>query len=217
MKNQTGSALLLVVLILLVLSGLGIAMLTLTDSDRETVTQDDLYKDALYVAEIGLRVGETTLFATNPTGASDLLQHTSAGQTPAVSPRTPVFPQSQGEYDLAHLGTFLTDGSGTELINRPVTLPPSPAGKTNTRGFFSLYLRNNPADTSVADANPGTIAQVDNDTIVNLVSVGWVVKGSKILSVKILEEEYTWIGLAEALAGQKGQNAGSTGAGQIGG
>lgn len=215
-NTQSGSSLLLVVLILLVLSGFGAAMLTLTDSDRGDVSQEDHLKDALYVAEMGLRVGESTLFATDPTNSSTLMQHVAVAQTAAVSPAIPVFPQEEEDYDLSRLGTYLTNVSGQELANQRVDIPGSPTGRTTTRAFYSLYVRNNPADTSVADGNPGTVAEVDNDTILNLVSVGWVSQGGNILSVKILEEEYSWIGTPEALSSQKGQNEGGTGTAQIG-
>jgi len=214
--RQKGSALLLVVLILLVLSGLGIAMLTLTDSDREGVIQDNHYKDALYVAEMGLRIGEVTLFSQNPATATQLMQHTSISQTAVVTPAVPVFPQSPQEYNLAHLGTYLTAIAGGELANQPAVLPASPSGKATTEGFYSLYVRNNPADTSVSDGNPGTVAQLDTDTVVNLVSVGWVTQAGRVLSVKILEEEYSWIGLAESLSTQEGKNEANYNSGQYG-
>jgi len=213
---ESGSSLLLVVLILLVLSGFGAAVLTLTDSDRTDVSQDDHLKDALYVAEMGLRVGESTLFATNPTNSSTLLQHVSTAQTAAVSPAIPVFPQAVEDYDLSRLGTYLTNASGQELANQRLNIPGSPTGKATTRAFYSLYVRNNPADTSVADGNPATVAEVDNDTILNLVSVGWVTQGGRILSVKILEEEYRWIGTPETLQSQIGGNEAGTGTAQIG-
>ena len=217
-NHQSGSALLLVVLILLVLSGLGIAMLSLTDSSREEVSQDDHLKDAFYVAEMGLRAGETILIANDPSNATSLMQHVSTAQTPALNLGTPSFPQTQSQYDLAHLGTYLTTPTGQELANQSAALPGSPTGKSNARAFYSLCIRNNPNDPSVADqAAAGTDAKVDNDETLNLVSIGWITKGGKILSVKIMEEEYSWLGLGLQLQGQKGLNAGNLNQGQYGG
>ncbi len=214
-QKQQGSALLLVVVILLVLSGLGMAMLALTDSDRENVAWNNHVKDALYVAEIGLRVGEEILFQSSPINASTLMQHVSLAQTPVVTPQIPVFPMSPGQYDLTRLGTYLTDPGGNELANQAVALPPSPTGRSNPNAFFSLYIRNNPIDETVVD--PLQTATTNIDEPVNLVVVAWVAKAGRVLAVKILEEEYTWIGLAEALSSQKLQDSGGTGSGQYGG
>lgn len=216
--RQSGSSLLLVVLILLVLSGFGIAVLTLTDSDRTEVSTNDHLKDAFYVAEMGLRVGESTLLANDPSAATPLMQHISVAQTAAVDPQVPIFPETQTDYTLGNLGTYLVNATGQELANQPFSLPTSTTGKTNTRAFYSLYVRNNPADTSVSDGtSAGTSAKVDNDETVNLVSVGWVSQGGRILSVKVLEEEYAWIGLAAQLIGQKGIDESNTNSVQFGG
>lgn len=215
-QRQQGSALLLVVVVLLVLSGLGIAMLTLTDSDRETVSWNNHVKDALYVAEIGLRVGEEILFQSSPTDATNLMQHVSVAQTPVVTPQVPDFPDHPVEYDLTRLGTYLTDPGGAELANQAVPLPPSPSGRPTADAFYSLYIRNNPNDGYVSDNDITTAATSNLDPPVNLVVVAWVVKAGTILAVKILEEEYTWLGLAEALSSQKLQDSGGTGSGQYG-
>jgi hypothetical protein len=214
-QRQQGSALLLVVVILLVLSGLGMAMLALTDSDRETVSWNDHVKDALYVAEIGLRVGEDVLFQSSPINASTLMQHDSVSQTAVVTPGIPVFPVTPSQYDLTRLGTYLIDPGGNELANQAVTLPPSPTGRPMPEAFYSLYIRNNPNDPAILDT---TVAATTNlDPPVNLVVVAWVAKAGNVLAVKILEEEYTWLGLAEALSSQKLQDSGGTGSGQYGG
>lgn len=215
--RQSGSSLLLVVLILLVLSGFGVAVLTLTDSDRTEVSTDDHLKDAFYVAEMGLRVGESTLLTNDPSEATPLMQHISVAQTAAVDPQVPTFPETQTGYTLGNLGTYLVNATGQELANQAFSLPTSTTGKTNTRAFYSLYVRNNPADTSVSDGTSGTSARVDTDETVNLVSVGWVSQGGRILSVKVLEEEYAWRGLAAQLIGQKGIDESNTNSVQFGG
>ena len=136
--------------------------------------------------------------------------------TAATPQGVPLFPTHAGEYDLVHLGTYLTDG-GVELANRPIALPSLPGGHPTPESFYSLYVRNNPADTSVADANPATDAREDNDFIVNLVSVGWVQVDDRILAVKILEEQYGWFGVAQEPSVQKLKDAGGTSSAQFGG
>lgn len=214
-NRQQGSALLLVVVVLLVLSGLGMAMLALTDNDRETVSWNNHVKDALYVAEMGLRVGEGILTTATSANADALLQHVSVASTNVVSPAVPVFPQSPPEYTTAALGTYLTVGA-TEMANRAVPLPASPTGRPLTNAFYSLYVRNNPTDISVADNNAATNATEDDDLRVNLVSVAWVARGGRVLAVKILEEEFSWQGVIQDPSGQKSKDSGGTGSAQVG-
>lgn len=214
-NRQQGSALLLVVVILLVLSGLGMAMLALTDNDRETVSWNNHVKDALYVAEMGLRVGEGILTTATSGNADTVLQHVSVASTNVVSPAVPVFPQAPAEYTTANLGTYLTVGA-TEMANRAVPLPASPTGRPLTNAFYSLYVRNNPNDVAVSDNNPLTNATEDDDFRVNLIAVAWVARGGRVLAVKILEEEFSWSGVTQDPSGQKSKDSGGTGSGQVG-
>lgn len=87
--------------------------------------------------------------------------------------------QAQAEYNLAHLGTYLT-AAGVELANQAVTLPAPPSGRPTPQAFFSLYVRNNNVDQSVIDGDPLTDARQDDDAIVNLVAVGWVQFGNTV-------------------------------------
>ena len=216
MDSQRGSALLLVVVLLLVLSGIGMAMVALTETDQSTARWNTHTKDALYVAEMGLRVGEGVLGAATSVNADALLQHVPSAATVAAPRAVPAFPIDPGEYDRMHLGTYLTDG-GAEMANRPLALPQPSGGRTAPQGFYSLYVRNNPEDTSVADGNPGTDAREDNDFVVNLVSVGWVQVGGRVLAVKILEEQYGWFGVAQEPSLQKLKDAGGTSSAHFGG
>ena len=215
-SRDRGSALLVVVVVLLVLSGLGMAMVAMTDSDQQTVRWDNHVKDSLYVAEIGLRVGEGVLLAATSASADTLLAHGSLAQTRALKVAVPRFPQHLQEYDLDHLGTYLTQG-GVELANQPAQLAAPPSGRPVPNAFYSLYVRNNPIDVAVADGNPATDARQDNDFTVNLISVGWVQVGDRILATKVLEEEYAWVGVGQEPSVQKLKDAGGTGSGQFGG
>jgi len=214
-NNQQGSALLLVVVILLVLSGLGMAMLALTDTDRETVSWDNHVKDALYVAEMGLRSGEAILTAATAANADGLLQFPSTTETAAVTPHIPVFPQLQNQYTTAFLGTYLND-NGTPMANVKIPLPPSPTGQPLPDAFFSLYVRNNPNDVSVSDGDLTSNANEDDDFRINLISVAWVARGGQILAVKILEEEYAWAGINQDPSSQKGSDTAGTSSGVVG-
>jgi len=214
-NRQQGSALLLVVVILLVLSGLGMAMLALTDSDRNTVSWNNHVKDALYVAEMGLRVGEGILGAATSNNADTVLQHVSVAETGVVTPAVPVFPQIPSQYTTANLGTYLTVGT-VEMANQAVQLPASPSGRPLPDAFYSLYVRNNPHDVSVADNDVTTNANEDDDFRVNLIAVAWVARGGQILAVKILEEEFSWSGVNQDPSGQKSKDAGGTSSAQVG-
>jgi hypothetical protein len=120
----------------------------------------------------------------------------------------PVYLQP-ASWDVDHLGTYARlaydIGGSPELANREVSLAiDTRAGGPPTRAFFSLYVRNNPEDTS------GTITE-DGDAIVRLVSVGWVANvDGRVLAVKIIEEEFDLRAEFVARGTQEGQNMGGT-------
>jgi hypothetical protein len=215
-KNEKGSALLVAVVVMLILSGVGMGIIALTDTDTADTSWNSHAKNAMYVAEIGLRRGEAVLAATAATAIDPLLQNTSTASTPVVTPNIPVFPTDPTQYDLTRLGTYLVSG-GVQLANQQVTLPASPTGRPLPDAFYSLYVRNNPNDVNVADFNAGTAATQDDDFTVNLVSVAWVAKAGNVLAVKILEEEYAWAGIDQDPSSQKLKDAGGTSSAQFGG
>ncbi len=214
--HERGAALMVVIILLLVLSAVGMSVILLMEEERGT-TYDEMYaQDALYAAEIGLRQGERILLVATETAADGLLGHVSVASTDVVTPAVPVFPQAQVEYDVAHLGTYLT-AAGVELANQAVTLPAPPSGRPTPQAFFSLYVRNNNVDQAVIDGDPLTDAREDDDAIVNLVAVGWVQFGNTVRAVKVLEEEYAWRLISQDPSGQKLTDAGGTSSGQFGG
>lgn len=216
-RNENGSALLVAVVVMLVLSGVGMGIIALTDSDRADTSWNSHAKNALYVAEIGLRRGETVLAGTpsTPVAISNILSRTSTSQTGVVSPYVPVVPQDPTQYDLTRLGTYLVTG-GNELANQQVTLPDSPTGRPLPDAFYSLYVRNNPNDGNVADFS-GSLATLDSDFTVNLVSVAWITRAGNILAIKILEEEYHWAAIDQDPSAQKLKDAGGTSSALFGG
>ena len=215
-KNQQGSALLVAVVVMLVLSGIGMAIIAVTDTERETAAWNSHSKDAMYVAEMGLRVGERVLrnTAQDNTVISNLMAHVTSTQTMVVTPHVPVFPQTPAQMDLTRLGTYVVDGAN-ELANQPVALPGSPTGRPVPDAFFSVYVRNNPEDVNMLTA--GSPSTDDDDFRVRLVSVGWVQKAGNILAVKILEEEFGWTGITQDPSTQKLKDAGGTSSALFGG
>jgi len=127
---------------------------------------------------------------------------------PAAAIVHPVYMQP-GTWDTEHLGTYARlaydIGGSAELANREVSLAlDTRAGGAPMRAFYSLYVRNNPEDES------GTITQ-DADSIVRLVSVGWVANvDGRVLAVKIIEEEFDLRAEFVARGTQEGQNQGGT-------
>ncbi len=211
---ERGSALLIVVVMALVLSVIGIALLTRTEVDRDIAYSAMHTRAALYAAEAGLREGERALFNAGGTTAETLLSHDASISTPSVNPQVPDFPDHPWEYDLQHLGTYLTV-EGMELANREVALADVPADGPMPRTFYSLYVRNNKEDISVADGDISSDAWEDDDSTLRLVSVGWVQFGDTIHAVKILEEEYSWLGVAQNPSAQKLTDSGGTSSGKF--
>ncbi len=216
-SRQRGSALMVTLVVLLALSAIGIGIVSLMESQAKSAASTTHVKDALYVAEMGLRRGENLLLAQGPDRADTLLQHVASAANPAVAQSVPLYPDTPAQYDVNHLGTYLLDVSNAEVAGQSVALPPPSDGKPMPQAFFSLYVRNNEADTSVADYNTSSNAREDNDRRLNLVSVGWVQSGNRVLAVKILEEEYSWVGVTQGTTLQKLKDSGGTSSGQFGG
>jgi hypothetical protein len=209
-SNERGIAIITVVLILLLLTVLGLTASMMMTQEDSTSGRMDLQRAAFYVAEAGLRRGENLLNLTpySNNTVNQMINYTSTGSTPAARPPVPVRPSSSNDYGLTKLGTYLTTtpGGGTELFNQPFI-----TGSTTTGGrqsFYSLYVRNNPEDTSPT---------VNSDTKVRLVSVGWIAQDGRPLAVKILEEEWNWSGVTQSPSAQKQTNQGGTGSALYGG
>ena len=122
-NRERGSALMAVIIVLLVLSVIGVAMVSLMEEERNT-TFDDMYsRQALYAAEVGLRVGEGVLFNLGEAQADVILQRTPSSTATLIPAAVP---QDPGGYDLQNLGTYLADGAGLELVNRRVNTADGP-------------------------------------------------------------------------------------------
>lgn len=210
MRNENGSALITVILVVLVLSMIGVAALVYMSVEDKVSGSDRLQKEALYAAETGIRAGETALGAQLNLGKSVkqmLAMGTSGIVTPGVSPGVPVFPLSQtgAAYDAQHLGTYMYDSSGAApLANQPIPYMTLGGATDNSRAFYSVYIRNNPEDTS------GT-PTVDVDGRIQLVSAGYVSdRNGGVLAVKIVAEGFS--PPVSHLGNQADLNAGATNA-----
>lgn len=220
--SERGVALITVILILLVLTVLGIAAALLMTQEDRTSARQELYKEALYVAEVGLRAGETTLGTVSSAGATGMLQYDPVAtgalreiwrdSTTDQLPRHPACGPLQN-WNSTNLGTYFSpSGTGAPIVN--VEVPVSVAGgsaATGRRAFYSLYVRNNPDDPNMC-AQVSPAVQLDQDQIVRLVSVGWVSNADgRPLAVKIVEEEFNFEGVSQNPSGQKQVNQGGTG------
>ncbi len=211
---QRGSALITVILVLLILSGIGVAAIYMMNQQNRVSGSVEASKLALYAAETGLRRGETVLKAAGVGSLSALLSHVSTGDpaTPAISPTRPVQPTdgnsgAGGTYNVNHLGTYLTD-NGLVVADVPINFS-GPGSAPAQQVFYSLCVRDNPEDI---DATQGLAsAQLDTDGRVRLISIGWVqASNGKVVARRILEEEYNYSGLSQAPSAQKGTNQGGT-------
>jgi uncharacterized membrane protein YgcG len=225
---ERGVALIMVILVLLVLTALGMtAALLMTQEDRISSRQD-LQKAALYVAEAGLRRGETTLALVKPVTSAKLdllLGHDSSSSavTAAAPDPRPVQPPV---WNNRHLGTYLATnpGSSVDFANQEVAQLPGggTAQFQKIRAYYSLYIRNNPEDVDFY-GNP--VPLHDSDNRVRLISVGFVTDdqgvagdgSARVLAVKIVEEEFNFTGWTTSAGGQIGGDQSSTNSGLSGG
>jgi hypothetical protein len=208
--NERGIAIITVVLILLLLTVLGLAASVMMTQEDTSSGRMDQQRAALYVAEAGLRRGEDVLHNIPYTNINlnNLINYATTTATVAAQPQVPQRPANNQNFTLTKLGTYLTTtpGGGTELSNQPLI-----SGSTGTggrRSFYSVYVRNNPEDTSPT---------VNSDTILRLISVGWIAQDGRPLAVKILEEEFNYSGVSQSPSSQKQTNQGGTGSALYGG
>ncbi|HVN77135.1 MAG TPA: PilX N-terminal domain-containing pilus assembly protein [Thermoanaerobaculaceae bacterium] len=228
-QEERGVALVMVILVLLILTVLGMTAVMMMTQEDKISSRQELQKAALYAAETGLRRGEQVLQPL--TFSSDTLtrfiSHTAVARTAAEPPSAggdPLIPTAPPatlppQWDLAHLGTYLTTTPGgvVELANQEVTQVVG-AGQNfdRVRAYFSLYVRNNPDDL----APGGALSPLVNyDTKLRLIAVGFLTDANgvdpatgnaRVLSAKIIEEELNWGGAPSGGDWQKCKNPGGT-------
>ncbi len=220
-RGERGVALITVILILLVLTVLGIAAALLMTQEDRTSARQEMYKAALYAAEVGLRNGENFLRVTQVSSASALLQYQpdATGTIREIwrDSTTDQLPRHPGcgpvsNWNATNLGTYLATTALPPVPMCNIEIPVAVAAAstfTGKRAFYSLYIRNNPEDKSVCAG-----VNADNDQILRLISVGWVSNlDGQPLAVKIVEEEFNYAGISQAPSSQLQVNQGGTGQG----
>ena len=184
--REKGSAVITVVLVVLVLTMVGLASLIYMSLEQNLTLADRLAKEALYMSEAGLRIGESTLAATSLSNVNTMLSYVPADPTWSKIP------------------TIMAECEGTQMLGAIIKDPNSatiyhdfkPGFYTPPSGYYavySLYIRNNPDDASGSPT-------IDSDHRVRLVCVGEVYRGvapvggvlqagSILVARKIVEEE----------------------------
>lgn len=175
MFREKGSALVTVILVVLVMTMVGLAaMLFMTVED--TISGNDRYqKEAFYLAEIGLRAGESVLSSVGVSQITTLLQHNDThNQIPVIWPG-----DAKG---FTYLGTVLYTPTNTAMYMVPVAYS-STTGLPRT-GYYNVYVRNDRMDTAGS-------ATIDANGRLDMIAVG-VVQGpsGNVQYTKILEEEF---------------------------
>ncbi len=181
--DERGIALVMVILLLLVLTVLGItATMLMTQEDRISSRQET-QKARSTPPTPGCGGARRSCFWTYRTARTNLtafLAHVPVANTVGGDPRRSRTPPAP--WDIEHLGTYLTTavGGGTELANQEVTqLVPGGGTFDRVRAYYSLYVRNNPEDTTPGGpltTPPGGLLSplVNYDTRLRLISVGFL-------------------------------------------
>jgi len=203
-RRQRGSALVMALLVVLILTVVALGVSYLTSSEDRFSGNSKMARVGFYAADAGLRAGEDALTQySNTPGMSVTSLLTAASSADVFTPPGGGRP------------AYLLVVSTTRYEKR---LAPKVAADPNTRGMYTLYVRNNPED-------PGGDT-TDTDGLLQLVSVGqMVLTGASDLPVldsagrptigitKVLEEQINTSQKGSAYATQKGTNVGGTGAG----
>jgi len=199
-RGNRGSALVTVVLVILILTIVGLGVAYFAQMEEGLSGNARMTRAAFYLAEVGLRKGESVI--SNVVGANIAISTilTCGGCSPPINLPGGGWP-----------GTILkaADPEGgvmTEFVNIAV---PVPAGVgVFDRGTYSLYVRNNPEDVA-GQAN-------DSDMVVLLVSVGQVRGAGGRVYTKILEEQLLTGSFGAPAFSQYLSNAGGTSSGAKG-
>lgn len=202
-----GSALVSVILVLLVLTIVGVGIAYFTSMEDRLSGNTRIAKAGFYAADAGLRRGEALLnkVINMPvaTCAPPTLSQILAARTVATNLKVP-----GGGYDALVLdfstfnstaGCLGTDAKAYAMVPIPPPLGVAVVDKVT----YALYLRNNVDDAKGTDT-------VDDDSIVNLVSVGTVQLATGLSITKIVEEQLLLSIGGGTVGGQDNQNAGGT-------
>jgi hypothetical protein len=196
-RLSRGSALVTVILVILVLTIVGLGVAYFAQIEESLSGNARLTRAAFYVAEVGLRKGESVI-SNSIVGVGISLSTilTCAGCS------APLNVPGGGWQGIILHATDPEDGGTKDFVNQTVPV----AGAVVDRGSYSLYVRNNPDDPSGLEAT-------DSDNVVLLISVGQVQGAGGRLFTKILEEQILTGAFGAPVGCQYLTNAGGTSSG----
>ena len=212
--KERGSALVSVILVLLVLTIVGVGIAYFTSMEDRLSGNTRISKAGFYAADAGLRRGEALLnrvirfdpIACGPQSLSQLLAARSTASADVL--KVPGGGYDAKVLDLLNLvdpRTVVCLGGvlGDARVYKDISIPAPASAAVVDRVTYSLYLRNNVDDAQGADI-------VDQDNIVNLVSVGTVSLATGVLVTKIVEEQLLLTKCGATVGPEKEQDAGGT-------
>jgi hypothetical protein len=200
-----------VILVLLVLTIVGVGIAYFTSMEDRLSGNTRIAKAGFYAADAGLRRAEVVLSGLSdlsgtcaPVSLTNLLQ---TGSTPVLT--VPGGGYTAIPLDLTGLSTpaCLTPLGIAQQKFYNVPVPVVAGTPVVDRATYSLYVRNNVDDAS-GDAT------VDNDGLINVVSVGTVTLTAGTTLTRILEEQLLLTTGGAFGSSQKNLNAGGTGTAQ---
>jgi hypothetical protein len=211
--KERGSALVSVILVLLVLTIVGVGIAYFTSMEDRLSGNMRITKAGFYAADAGLRRAEVVLSGLSalsgtcaPVSLNAIL---STGATPTLTVPGGGWNNPAIPLDLTGLSTpaCLTPLGIAQQKYTNVPVPVVGATPVVDRATYSLYIRNNVDDAS------GDLT-VDNDGLINVVSVGTVTLTAGTTLTRILEEQLLLTTGGAFGSSQKNLNAGGTGTAQ---
>lgn len=197
--GSRGSALVTVILVILILTVVGLGVAYFAQMEEGLSGNARMMRAAFYVAEVGLRKGETVI-SNSVVGASisisTILTCASCGSYLNVP---------GGGWQGVPLDATDPEVGGAPVCFRDVAVPVPAGVGVFDRGTYSLYVRNNPEDQAGATN--------DSDMIVILISVGQVRGAGGRIFTKILEEQLATGAFGAPAFSQYLSNAGGTSSG----
>lgn len=198
-SGSRGSALVTVILVILILTVVGLGVAYFAQMEEGLSGNARSMRAAFYVAEVGLRKGESVISVWVGVGNSLSTLLTCGGCPPINVP-------GGGWQGIMLKATDPEDGATKPFLDIPV---PVPAGVgVFDRGTYSIYVRNNPEDPAGA-AN-------DSDNVILIISVGKVRGAGGRVFTKMVEEQLMTGTFGAPAFSQYLSNAGGTSSGAAG-
>ncbi len=198
LRRSRGSALVTVILVILILTVVGLGVAYFAQIEEGLSGNARLSRAAFYVAEVGLRKGESVIGSVVGVGIGLSTLLTCSGCTPLSVP-------GGGYQGIILHAADPEDNVVKDFANLPVPVPAPLTGKVVDQGTYSVYVRNNPED-------PGGAA-LDSDNVLLIISVGQIRAAGGRVFTKILEEQVITGAFGAPVGGQYLTNQGGTGSG----